>query len=185
MKKWVIGFILLNYLAGMVPEVNAQMVGITNKDVEAMKDGKDLTHYHPNAETVNLNPYLSTVKDKSEGMRDKIYQEAQRYIGTPYVWGGTSRAGIDCSGLVQVVFRAHGIALPRITQEQQLLGKRKSIQQAKKGDLYFWEDNRGDVYHVAIANGDGGYVHAPSPGQYVGNGHIYDFSPSFMIRILP
>ena len=83
---------------------------------------------------------------------------ARRYLTTPYLWGGRSPWGIDCSGLVQMVFRAFGVALPRDSSEQIHHGQPVSdFAHAQPGDLAFFEGS-GD--HVGLILGEGEILHA-------------------------
>lgn len=90
-----------------------------------------------------------------------ILQTAYRYIGVPYVWGGTSPAGFDCSGFTQYVFARHGIYLPRTTYSQINVGRRVSYSQLQPGDLVHFPG------HVGIYIGAGQMIHAPRPGKSV------------------
>ena len=95
---------------------------------------------------------------------DDVLGAALRYQGTPYVLGGESRSGIDCSGLVQASFKDLGVAVPRLVHEQQTIGQEVgSLKDAKPGDLIVL--NGGD--HIAIYAGDGKVVHAPYAGRTV------------------
>ena len=94
------------------------------------------------------------------------------YLGVPYVWGGSTPAGFDCSGLVQYVYRGLGISLPRTSREQFRVGgyippDRRDLM--LPGDLVFFgyggDPNR--VHHVGIFVGGGDYLHAPMRGQPV------------------
>jgi peptidoglycan DL-endopeptidase CwlO len=93
-----------------------------------------------------------------------VVQTALRYLGVPYVWGGASPAGFDCSGLVQYVFTQHGIYLPHYSGHQAMMGFEVPLAEVRPGDLVFFGT---PVYHVGIAMGDGLFVHAPRTGDVV------------------
>lgn len=87
--------------------------------------------------------------------REKIVELARRFVGTPYLWGGTSPFGYDCSGFVQALYRRFGIYIPRDTREQIKIGKTiESIEELLPGDLIFF---RG---HVVMYTEDGMVIHA-------------------------
>jgi cell wall-associated NlpC family hydrolase len=91
-----------------------------------------------------------------------VIATAKKYIGVPYVWGGTSPAGFDCSGFVQFVFRQHGITLPRTSKEQYTAGKSIKKSELKPGDLVFFATDYSTVNHLGIYIGDGQFIHASS-----------------------
>ncbi|MCM3569504.1 C40 family peptidase [Neobacillus mesonae] len=97
---------------------------------------------------------------------------AKQYLGVPYVWGGTTPRGFDCSGFVQYVYRQAGVSLPRVSRDQQRVGTSVPLSQVQPGDLVF----RGNpAYHVGIYIGGGKYIHAPQTGDVV---KIATFNPS-------
>lgn len=92
-----------------------------------------------------------------------IVNTAKKYIGVPYVWGGSSPSGFDCSGLVQYAFKAHGISLPRTSKQQWTAGTLISKSQLKPGDLVFFANTyTTGVSHVGIYVGDNQFIHASS-----------------------
>lgn len=84
----------------------------------------------------------------------KVLATAMRFIGVPYLWGGISPMGFDCSGLVQTVFRFHNVALPRDSKEQQKVGFAVERGQLQPADLLFFPG------HVAMSCGGAAIVHA-------------------------
>lgn len=98
-----------------------------------------------------------------------VVRESQRQLGVPYVWGGASRAGFDCSGLVQYVFKREKIQLPRTADRQAAFGSPIDPRQARPGDLLFFHTGgKGrDVNHVGVYIGRQRMVHAPRPGSRV------------------
>lgn len=111
-----------------------------------------------------------------------LTQTAQKYLGVPYVWGGTTPRGFDCSGLVQYVARENGVILPRTSQQQSTCGTYIPLSQIQPGDLLFW-GGVGTSEHVALYLGNGQYIHAPQPGQNVKIGRLDWFTPSFGRRL--
>lgn len=106
--------------------------------------------------------------DKSNALRNKIVQKAETYRGMWYKWGGASpQTSFDCSGLVQYVYGRFGIKLPRISNQQAMVGRTTSLRNLKPGDLVAWDNssrNRG-ADHIAIYVGNGMIMEAAHTGS--------------------
>lgn len=104
---------------------------------------------------------------------DKLLTYAAKYLGTPYVYGGSTPSGFDCSGFTSYVYRnALGISLPRTSREQsRTYTKISSISELKAGDLVFF--GSGSVGHVGIYVGNGSFIHSPHTGSVVKYDSMY------------
>ena len=104
----------------------------------------------------------SSAPDKplSSGSGAQIAAYAQKFVGNPYVYGGTSLTrGTDCSGFTQTVYAHFGISIPRVSRDQATAGKKVSLDSLQAGDLIFYTKN-GRINHVAMYIGGGKVVHA-------------------------
>jgi peptidoglycan DL-endopeptidase CwlO len=112
-----------------------------------------------------------------------VVAEARKYLGVPYVWGGTDPTkGLDCSGLVQLVYKKMGIELPRVSYQQAKVGTAvPSLDQARPGDILAFGS---PVHHVAIYIGDHKMIEAPRPGKDVQVSDVYE-TPTAIRRVLP
>lgn len=110
------------------------------------------------------------------GSGNGLVQEAMKYIGTPYVWGGNGPLGFDCSGFTSYVYKnVLGINLPRISYQQGNGGQGVSKDQMRPGDLVFWDNSsrNSGADHVGIYIGNGKFVSAPQPGESVKVSSLY------------
>jgi gamma-D-glutamyl-L-lysine dipeptidyl-peptidase len=90
-----------------------------------------------------------------------VAETAGIYLNSPYLWGGRSPAGIDCSGFTQLVYKAAGIRLPRDAYQQAEEGTSLGfVEEAIAGDLAFFDNNEGKIIHVGIVLSDGFIIHA-------------------------
>ena len=102
-----------------------------------------------------------------------IISNALKYMGVPYVFGGTSPYGFDCSGFTKYVFASAGISLPRAADGQFYAGTRVSMNNLRTGDLVFFETYEPGPSHVGIYMGDGEFIHAGSSTGVTVSG-LYD-----------
>lgn len=98
---------------------------------------------------------------------DRVISLAAKFAGTPYVWGGTTPRGFDCSGYTRYVYAKLGKELPRTSREQYNVSKRIARNVVQKGELVFTHTRGGTVYHVGIYAGDGLFWHAPNPNKRI------------------
>lgn len=115
---------------------------------------------------------------------NSVVAAAEKYLGVPYVFGGTTRSGMDCSGLVQTVFADLGIEVPRVVQDQMHVGQEvPSLAQAMPGDLISLDD----VAHIVIYAGNNKIIHAPYEGRTVSLQDVYfdESSIDTIRRVVP
>lgn len=112
---------------------------------------------------------ISSKKITRKNKINNVISEARSYLGTPYKWGGNTRKGIDCSGLLVKSFESAGIRIPRTTGEQIELGKKISLNKSLKGDLVFFAfgKSKRKVTHVGVISkvksiNNKNFIHASS-----------------------
>jgi peptidoglycan endopeptidase LytE len=118
-------------------------------------------------------PPGSSTSAPPTSLASQLVHDALQFLGVPYVWGGASPAGFDCSGLVQYVARLVGIDLPRTSQEQFTVGTPVAESDLQPGDLVFF-DTYGYASHVGIYIGNGEFVDAPETGGTVSINSLND-----------
>ncbi|MBV2155182.1 C40 family peptidase [Kitasatospora sp. SUK 42] len=109
-------------------------------------------------------PDMSTPPPPASGRAASIIAFAQAQLGKPYGWGATGPSSFDCSGLTGAAYRAAGVKLSRMSQDQWNDGPRIDRANLQPGDLVFFY---GDIHHVGIYIGDGKMIHAPRTGKNV------------------
>lgn len=122
----------------------------------------------------------------SDEARGEVLQYAKKFLGNPYVWGGMSLTnGCDCSGFAQQIFANFGYTLPRTSRQQAKAGTRIPVQEAKPGDLLFYQRESGFIYHVMIYLGDGKVIHAGSEATGILISDFnYEKSTEFAVRVI-
>src|SRR5690349_15034634 len=103
------------------------------------------------------------VADPGQEMRDHVALDALQQIGVPYVWGGATPQGFDCSGLVMWLYAKYGVELPHFAASQYHMGPQITKAELRPGDLVFFHD----LGHVGMYIGNGWVVHAPHTGDFV------------------
>ena len=100
---------------------------------------------------------------KTQGFSEKkhLVNNALIFLNTPYLWGGRTPFGIDCSGFTQIVYRLQGINIPRDAYQQAEVGNTLSfIEETEEGDLAFFDDSEGKITHVGIIMNNNNIIHA-------------------------
>ncbi|MFN0274765.1 MAG: NlpC/P60 family protein [Chitinophagales bacterium] len=102
------------------------------------------------------------IKMNGENKKAELIKKlALKFLNAPYLWGGKTAFGVDCSGFTQTVFKAAGIILPRDAYQQAEKGKLLNfIYEAKDGDLLFFDNEEGKITHVGISINEGEIIHA-------------------------
>lgn len=104
--------------------------------------------------------FTALKKDQTLQRNQSVVEIAQMYLNTPYLWGGRSATGIDCSGFTQMVFAFTGKDLPRDASQQVEQGKNVAFREIEAGDLAYFVNLNGKVIHVGILTGQGTILHA-------------------------
>lgn len=120
----------------------------------------------------NSQTYIDAANSLNYGSSggSKVVDTAKQFLGTPYVWGGTSPKGFDCSGLMQYAMAKNGVNIPRTSQAQFKSGQAVEKSQLEPGDLVFFKSSSGTATapgHVGMYIGNGQYIHAPQTGDVV------------------
>ena len=127
--------------------------------------------------TQNTEPEVDAGGKGDTALAQKIVNAAYSYMGVPYSWGGTSKSGIDCSGLTMMCHQAAGISIPRVSYSQAGSGKNVGgIANAKPGDVVCFPG------HVGIYIGNGQMIHAPQTGDVVKVSSVFRNKPITAVR---
>lgn len=138
---------------------------LTTDLIEFISDEKQNLMPIPLGSTLNFLPgfqhhyeggFVNGTKPKEE-----LINTAYLYLNAPYLWGGRTPFGIDCSGLVQMVYKLNGYSLSRDASQQALQGESLSfIEESQPGDLAFFDNREGEINHVGIMMSDNYIIHA-------------------------
>ena len=133
--------------------------------------------------------YISTNAPKLTGSTynkgQTVASFAQRFVGNPYVWGGTNlNTGADCSGFVKSVYKSFGYNLPRSSSAYVSVGTQIPYTAAKPGDILVYKYGS-SIGHVAIYIGNGQIIHASTPKGGIRIGNAYFTTPYCAVRVIP
>lgn len=144
-----------NMYASRISQYQAQ-VSETLRQIQAMKEAQKSKNGNGSV--------LVASRSGTSASGEAIVAYASDFLGVPYVWGGNTPSGFDCSGFTKYVFAHFGISLDRRASEQALQGVPVSRNQLQPGDLVFFGN---PVYHVGIYVGNDCFIHAPTTGDVV------------------
>lgn len=117
----------------------------------SQKSSKPRKRAHHSKPTVVKEKNIAQYKEREVDAIDIVIKEAKSYTGTPYKWGGNTRMGLDCSGLMCLSFKEVGIQLPRNSAQQSNVGRRVDIREIQPGDLVFFSTEGGKgINHVGL-----------------------------------
>jgi gamma-D-glutamyl-L-lysine dipeptidyl-peptidase len=118
--------------------------------------GSSLPHFNPVSRTFKIADIIYNIQGNSivpaqRSVREIIIDNALKYFNSPYLWGGRSPFGIDCSGFSQVLYKMAGLTIPRSAVQQAMLGDNLSfVEEALPGDLAFFDNDDGSINHVGV-----------------------------------
>lgn len=154
------------------PSVNIHTASkpiVTGQASAAIQQAKAAASAKKKVKPVKVDPERKDQNQVSRSERLELIDHALSLKGVPYVFGGTSRKGFDCSGFTQYVFKGSGISLPRTSFEQCGIGSSVSRDQLQEGDLVFFHTYTAGASHVGIYIGGGRFIHASNSGVRVTN----------------
>jgi uncharacterized protein YgiM (DUF1202 family) len=165
-KAYIIGFNNQWYkviFGNHIGYIRSDYLDLTEVPYENKASLKDPIFF-VSGQSTGVPPSASALNGSSTStIRQQIVAEAKKHLGTPYVWGGSTPKGFDCSGFVQYVMNMNGISLPRTTTEQYKIGTYVAKSDLQPGDLVFLQNTyRDGISHVGIYVGDGKMIHASS-----------------------
>ncbi|WP_251976805.1 C40 family peptidase [Salinicola avicenniae] len=159
LKRTAMGLALVITMAGCSAPAEQQQVN-AQYSLPVVPQGQTATRVPPIERQLTAIHEFRQMTVSPTVIREALLDEHERWVGTPYVLGGESRRGIDCSALMQHVFgEAFAVDLPRTTDQQVLEGSRVARDQLKSGDLVFFRPP-GLYNHVGVYVGDGYFLHA-------------------------
>lgn len=135
------------------------------------------------AERPSLTTQSATVSAPASGSVATVIAFLQAQVGDAYVMGATGPNAWDCSSLVQAAFKQVGVDLPRVSQDQSMVGTDIPLSQVEVGDILYW-GGKGSAYHVGVYIGNGQYLDAANPSKGVVIQDLSGYPASGAVRVL-
>ncbi|MBM7587684.1 hypothetical protein JOC86_004258 [Bacillus pakistanensis] len=112
---------------------------------------------------------FSSLENIPKGNGERIVSAGKQFLGLPYLWGGMSSYGFDCSGFSYTMCKANGVIIPRDASDQAKSGEPVELSMVEPGDLLFfaYEEGKGRIHHVGICCGQGKMIHSPNVGKAI------------------
>ncbi|MEC3907066.1 C40 family peptidase [Tamlana sp. 2201CG12-4] len=164
MKRIIFCLIISLSFSNCKSSKRAKNKSASSKIVIKKNTDKATAYTKPNSEHIIIPKTKETPRSKAE----HIIAYAKQFKGVRYKWGGTTKSGMDCSGLVYESFKTQNIALPRISRDMAKKGKKIPLKKVTQGDLLFFKtgNRRNSINHVgliiAIKNNSIEFIHATS-----------------------
>jgi len=127
-----------------------------------LEPGSELYNYNEDGSsfTAGGRKYVSGSKIKLCPPEESLTETSMRFLNAPYLWGGRTSSGMDCSGFTQIVYKIHGHSLPRDSFRQAEIGNTISfLGEARAGDLLFFDNDKGEISHVGILLNEDSIIH--------------------------
>ncbi len=178
--RYLLGMALPLFLLISYQGAYANNLGISNAQINELLYMSQPLHVIKHVAKKNQ-PQVFNIKV----LGHRVTNGARSMLNVPYVWGGTTPRGFDCSGLVQYIYRNEGVKLPRTAAQQYNAIRKIKREYAAKGDLIFFHMTRRGRYidHVGIYIGNGQFIHAPGRGKHVKVSKLSSFWKRKMVGV--
>ena len=125
------------------------------------EDSANTPLFYKGGISTSIKPSVEALQNSTgKSVASRIVETSKQYIGCPYLWGGTTPKGFDCSGFMQYIFKANGVSIPRTSGEQYYFGTKVSKSNLQPGDLVFFNTSGKGVSHVGMYIGNGQFIHS-------------------------
>ncbi|MGB1040200.1 MAG: NlpC/P60 family protein [Flavobacteriales bacterium] len=146
-----------------VKDITSSLVNSKNNEITHLVKGCLLPNYDNKSVSFGNHSYkfLGNTNHGLDSNKKEIEKTALEYLNSPYLWGGNSPYGIDCSGLTQMTYLLHNIQIPRDACDQGTVGETVDfIEEAEPGDLIYFDNSEGKIHHVGILLSGNKILHA-------------------------